>query len=193
MTISKVAVDLRARTFSVEVPDDKLDSILDRLEQIFDGYNGGEEADNTPPRVALPNEMQPSEAATPNRGTRKRGRSSSGGKLKSWQIVDLGLDEDQRAKLRQFFADKAPKGQGEEVAVISAKLSEMTGSKTFNGYQIHSALKIVDRPTPKNLTAVFGNMKRDGLGDYKGLDLIVNHYTEDYVKFKLPKTSDKKK
>lgn len=100
--------------------------------------------------------------------------------------MDLGLDEAQRSTLRRFFADKTPRGQNEEIAVLAAKLSELTGQKTFNGDQIHSALKIVDRPTPKNMTAVFGNMKRGGLGDYKGVDFIVNHYTEDYVKFKLP-------
>lgn len=188
MSTSKVVVDLTARTFSVEVPDDKLDAVLDRLEEMFaNGNVRGPSVD----RSADESQQDTDEAASApsSKGGKKRARTGGAGKVKSWSIVDLGLDEAQRSTLRRFFADKAPRGQNEEIAVLAAKLSELTGQRTFNGDQIHSALKIVDRPTPKNMTAVFGNMKRGGLGDYKGLDFIVNHYTEDYVKFKLPHPS----
>lgn len=186
VSTSKVVVDLTARTFSVEVPDDKLDAVLDRLEEMFSngrvpGPTIDRAGDETQP------EADDAPASAPQaKGGKKRSRSGGAGKVKSWNIVDLGLDEAQRSELRRFFADKAPRGQNEEIAVLAAKLSELSGQKSFNGDQIHSALKIVDRPTPKNMTAVFGNMKKGGLGDYKGLDFIVNHYTEDYVKFKLP-------
>ncbi len=189
MSISKLVVDLNARTFSIEVPDEKLDAVLDRLEEMFSSKSG--RLAPTPHKAEPENAEQP--AIPSGKIGRKRGRTSGVGKTKSWTIVDLGLDEEQRTKLRQHFSDKAPKGQGEEVAVLSAKLAEMTGQKLFNGDHIHSALKIVDRPTPKNMTAVFGNMKRDGLGDYKGNDFIVNHYTEDHVKFKLPRAEKAKK
>ncbi len=91
-----------------------------------------------------------------------------------------------------FSLKKARWGKEQQVAVLSVKLSEFLNKKVFTADEIHSALKIVETPTPKNLTAVFGNMKRDGLGDYKGTEFVVNHYTEDFVKFNLPKPRDKK-
>lgn len=185
MTTSKVTVDLKARTFSVEVPDEKLDGILDRLTALF---------------AVVPRENEPGadlgvegDAGVVEVAKSKRRAKVGGGKPKTWSIIDLGLDEDQRNSLRQFYAAKSPKGQGEEVAVLTVKLSEISGKKSFTGDEVHSALKIVDRPTPKNLSAVFGNMKRDAIGDYKGFDFIVNHLTEDFVKFKLPKVAGKGK
>ena len=195
MAISKIVVDLRSRTFSVEVPDDKLDAILDRLELMLNAEPVSERAE---PQA----QGRDSSSTTANSGERvetplkpkKRVRGAgASGKTKSLAIVDIGLDEAGREELRRFFSEKQPKGQGEQVAVLGSKLAEMTAKRIFSGDEIHSALKIVNQPTPKNLTAVFGNMKRDALGDYKGTDLVVNHFTDDYVKFKLPKAASAKK
>lgn len=36
MSTSKITVDLRAKTFTIEVPDDKVESILDKIEALFE-------------------------------------------------------------------------------------------------------------------------------------------------------------
>lgn len=193
MTTSKVSVDLKARTFSVEVPDEKLDGILDRLASMFlvgpqeieEGAHSDAGRDDSPGDLA--------KAKVAENGKPKRRSKGGGGKTKTWSVIDLGLSEVQRNELRDFYAQKMPKGQGEEVAVLTVKLSEFLSKKAFTGDEVHSALKIVERPTPKNMTAVFGNLKRDAIGDYKGLDFLVNHLTEDFVKFKLPKPALKGK
>lgn len=80
-----------------------------------------------------------------------------------------------------------PRGQNAQVAVLGVKLKEYTKKSEFSCDDIHSAFKIVNRPTPKNLSAVFGNMKRDGKAGYSGHKLVVNSYTEDYVSFHMDK------
>jgi hypothetical protein len=198
MSTSKVTADLKARTFSIEVPDEKLDAVFDRLQHLFslaatsveapseEDFEAGGAGDQS-----ATSEQKGKEIPADQKG-RRRTRSGSGGKHKTLSLVDLGLTEDQRTILRTFFKEKQPNGQKQELAVLGVKLAEFLERKSLTADEVHSALKIVDRPTPRNLSAVFGNMKKDGMGDYKDNDLIVNHYTEDYVKFKLPATNPKK-
>jgi hypothetical protein len=117
----------------------------------------------------------------------KRKRSNAGGaKTTSWQIVDLGLSETQLQGVKDAFAEKQPKGQNQNVAVLAWKLKELLGRDTFDGPEVHTALGIVDCPTPGNLTAVFGNMKTAKMCDVKDRKLVVNFLTDNFVRHRLP-------
>jgi hypothetical protein len=191
MAISKITVDLTARTFTIEVPDEKIESILEKVEALFD------KTPTPPPQVTSPRDgpsPQEPEGEAPEQSqkptpasTRRRGKGPS--KIKSWEISDLGLDTEQRQSIRDFYTQKSPTGQGESVAVLIVKASSILGKKEFDGNDLHSLFKIVDLPTPRNLTAVFGNMKRDGVAKYEDNKVIVTSFTEDEVNFKLPKTA----
>ena len=182
MATSKIAVDLRARTFEIEVPDGRVDEVLTRLEALL----------KLPVPVDLPHksgaktEEAPSEEATreddngkadPDTGGRKRNKSAI--KPKSYNLVDLGLSETQRAAVRDYYAEKNPIQQNDSVAVLGVKLAELLGRSTFSPDEINSAFKIVNRPTPRNLIAVFGNMKRDGRAAYSDNKVHINSHTED--------------
>lgn len=200
MGTSKIAVDLRARTFEIEVPDDRVDDILSRLEGLFKLPNPVDEPDapkafpHTPAGEGGP--LHEDAITGENDGAqttkRRRGNGKSPSKVRSYQLVELNLAADQRAQIRQFFSEKGPTGQNEQVAVLAVKLKEFLQKSDFSADEIHSAFKIVDLPTPKNMMAVFGNMKRDGRGNYSDNKLIVNSHTEDYVNYHMKKKANKK-
>ena len=87
--------------------------------------------------------------------------------------------------MQNFFNEKDPRGQNDQVAVLAVKLKEFTGRQDLSVDDIHSAFKVVNKPTPRNLTAVLGNMKRDGKGGYADNKLVVNSFTEDHVAFHM--------
>jgi hypothetical protein len=117
---------------------------------------------------------------------KKRRGSSGGGKTANWKIADLKLSEPQIEELKAFFIEKQPKGQNHEVAVLAFKLRDLLNQDTFDGNEIHTALAIVGRKTPANLTAVFNNMKAARIADSKDRKLVVNFLTDNLVKHSLP-------
>lgn len=190
MTVSKITVDLKARTFTIEVPDEKIESILDKVEALFDKapLDSGSAPVHGSPGHAAEDAVEASavvKSRDPAPQPRRRGKGPS--KLKSWDTIDFGFTPEQRQAIREFYSAKNPTGQGESVAVLIVKAAEFLGKKDFDGNEVHSLFRIVDLPTPKNLTAVFGNMKRDSLARYEGNSVTVTSFTEDEVNFKLPK------
>ena len=104
--------------------------------------------------------------------------------------MHLGINPQQRDELRAYFSEKAPKTQNEQVAVLGVKVKEYVNKEVFNIDEMHSAFKIVNKPTPKNLSSVFGNMKRDGKADYQDNTIIINSFTEDFVNFHMQRADD---
>lgn len=190
MSTSKICVDLRQRTFTIEVPDERVEAVLARVEALFkteptapdvpsfSEQGASEQAHNIEPaNGSINSDVKPKVDVS----TKKRGKVST--KVKSWTLVDLPLNSDQRQNIREFYKEKNPAGQNDQVATIGVKLKEFMQKTSFSGDEIHSAFKIVDLPTPKNLIAVFGNMKRDGRANYVDNQIVINSHTEDYVNY----------
>jgi hypothetical protein len=205
MGTSKIAVDLKARTFEIEVPDELIDPVLLRLEALLQLPYIGEPS----PSADSPNDYvadaTPSQASTDgsqsgdigndggnsSQPRRKRGKGTA--KVRSYELVDLGLSGEQRSEVRAFYSAKEPAGQNEQVAVLGVILKKLMNKSVFSPDEIHSALKMVDKPTPKNLVAVFGNMKRDGRAGYTDNNVVINSHTDDYVNYHMGNKVDKKK
>lgn len=203
MSTSKIVVDLRARTFEIEVPDARVDAVLDRLEAFFriPVLDGSEDHDRNGEDDSVAQEegrtVDGSASAVDGNGsgdTKRKRQPGRGGKIRSYELVELGLTPEQRQAIRDFYAAKAPSQQNDKVAVLGVKLKEILKRSEFNHNEIHSAFKIINEPTPKNLTAVFGNMKRDGRAGYSDSKVVINSHTEDYVQFHMAavKKSEKK-
>lgn len=191
MAVSKISVDLKSMTFSMEVPDERIEAVLERIEGMFklvdpvsDPIAASQEADTERATIVQTDTVEAS-ALSP----KKRGKSSS--RIKAWDLIDLGLSGEQRQELREFYQKKNPKQQNESVAVISVKLKKFLGRSSFSGDEIHSAFKIVNQPTPRNLIAVFGNMKKDGRAGHKDGQILINSHTEDYVMFHMGAAGEK--
>lgn len=102
-------------------------------------------------------------------------------KSKNWQHFPGLLSHDGWNEVKNFYDEKMPSGQNEQVAVFVAKLSKILDRKGFDGNEIHSAFKSLGIKTPANLMGVLGNMASLGLGhtsdgkfqlDFKGQQLV---------------------
>lgn len=189
MGMSKIAVDLQSRTFEIEVPDDKVEATINLLQKLFSEVPVA--PSSTPARSPA---SSPAVAATGDSSQSKTEKSSgkkkSNFKPKTYGLVDLGLTTEQRKELNDFYVSKKPSGQNEQVAVLAIKLKEFLGRAAFSGDEIHSAFKVVNKPTPKNLASVMGNMKRDGKAGLEDGVLQVNNFTEDFVNFHMAEQSE---
>lgn len=196
MDNSKLVVDLRARTFEIDVPHDRVDAVLDRLELFFSMALPLEDVEPVSP-AALGEESTTEEEVRQNGDVTKvdvaRRRGKATAKPKSYEQVELNLSPEQRETFRTEFASKDPTQQSELVAVTGYLLKRLTNKTSFTPNEIHSGIKIVNKPTPRNLQAVFGNMKRDGIGDYNDGKVIINSLTDDFVDHHMATKKLKKK
>jgi hypothetical protein len=191
VSTSRIKVDLSSRSFEIEVPDEKIDDVLVKIEKLFAQTRapGG----NVAPLQTDESQTEAGEESNGKLSDKKRKRGGgSGGKTKSYQLVDLGLSPQQRQAIQEFFTEKAPSQQNDQVAVLGVKLKEFLNRDTFTGDDIHSAFKVVNKPTPRNLTAVFGNMKRDGKAGYSDNKIVINSYTDDHVQFHMKRAEPRK-
>ena len=195
--------DLREGRFHVEGSESSVMSVVERLEGLLAKFwnpsvadqavrggapastNGGGPAGSTE-EVPQKNEETGSGRAAP------RPRRVSTGRGASYNFVELDLGEPQREELRQFFAEKAPSGQNEAVAVLTVKAAELLNKKTFTVDEVFSLTRLVDIKSPKDLRAVFKNMRSAGLGRADGAEFTVNYLTEDFVHKDLPRQQGKK-
>lgn len=186
MDSSRVSVDLRTRTFEIEVPHDQVTVILDRLESFFAMPMPADEPAEDSRNASGPEDERSTddvagEQADADKLEPAKKRSKSPAKPRSYDHVDLGLSSEQRDKFRDDFAARAPVQQSDIVAVIGFQLKPLMGKGEFTPNEIYSAIKIINKPTPKNLLAVFGNMKRDGIADYTNGKVVINSLTDDHV------------
>lgn len=104
-----------------------------------------------------------------------------------YSVLDLGITEAQRQKLRTFFSECAPKSQKDKVLVLGYWLEKEGGLEGFDVNEIYTALQIVSEKTPGALGQMLRDIKKDGKiargGKSKKYNL--NHIGLDYVKFDL--------
>jgi hypothetical protein len=196
MSTVKMKIDVKSGVIDIESDAETFDVVSKQAAELLDKFSkielqGGREAvaeANTPTSTAG-NEAETDNQSSQRSRTRKR-KGSGPAKLANWQIVDELLSEDQMKELRDYYATKSPKKQNDQVAVLIYKLKELTGRDGFDGNEVHTAFQIVDVSTPKNLTAVFGNMATDGLGKSVDKKFTPNFTLDDLVKRKLKKSDD---
>lgn len=123
---------------------------------------------------------------TVDKPAKKPKRRKGGGHSANWQVVDNLLDDDQRGKLKQFFIEKAPSNQNDQVAVLAFKLEQLTGRPAFDGNELHTAFQAVGEKTPANLSGVLGNMAGKDMGKVVDKKWTPNFKSKDRVNHDLP-------
>jgi hypothetical protein len=208
--VVRIRLDLSAGTVDVEAPPESLDSVFEKLgafiPQLADAYSafsGGTTDDDESTDEAELDEADDSTGSDTDSSeepaTAASGRSTASrraeGKAKdkyreTYKSVDLKLDEGQRDKLRQFFSDKSPKGQSDQILTIMYWLDKEGHLPAVNKDEIYTAYRTVDAPVPGRIGSVLSNLRIAGQvvarddGRY-----ALHHVGEDYVKYKLPKKS----
>lgn len=200
----KIRVDLSTGTIDVEADASNIEAVFDRLDsfvpRLSEAYGRFCREDKSSPgsggSVVAPassvgaGESGATPLTEPKVEVRKVSKGAKGKEI--YSAVDLGLSEEQRAALRDFYAKKQPHSQNEKVAVLMDWLKREGGKATTTWNEIFTAFRTVGDKSPAKISSVLGNMvglswvRNAGGGQY---DLI--HVGEDFVKFNLPKAAKK--
>ncbi len=203
---AKIRVDLATGTIEVEADASNIDAIFDRLDafipRLSEAYGRPTTEGNAPssPGGSAQTKQNSDHSADESpvnvveqkNDVRKASKSSKGKEV--YSVVDLGLSEEQRQQLRDFYTSKQPQTQNEKIAVLMDWLKREGNKPTATWNDIFTAFRTVAVKSPAKISSVLGNMvglswvKNVGGGQY---DLI--HVGEDYVKFDLPKAPKKAK
>lgn len=174
-----------ASDFDFEKVMSHAEQILEKFSKAKDDIKGkgsSEQGDQRSSELETP--MSPPK----EKPKRKRGGSHS----TNWKIVGDLLNEEQRTQLADFYREKAPQKQNDQVAVLTFKLQELLGREAFDGHEIHTAYQVVGTKTPANLNGVFGNMSGEGLGSLVEKKWTPTFKSSDLVKHDLPPKSKEK-
>ncbi len=110
----------------------------------------------------------------------------------SFETVSLEIDDNKRNKLRDFYNEKKPKSQADKVLTLIYWLSKENNINEINSNIAFTLLRTVDEPIPKRLTQVLRNLKADSfltsIKSKKGF-FKIHHVGEDYINYKLPKST----
>ncbi|MCR9241564.1 MAG: hypothetical protein NXH87_09320 [Rhodobiaceae bacterium] len=182
----RVEVNLNDGSVLIESDADNLDHVFDRLESFFRNNQGWHKGSNGPETLdEVPAEASPSETAQKSEVSGKKTRAKSSKNPVRYKTVTLSLTDDQPSELREFFLEKNPKTQNDQVAVLGVFLKRVLKREEFDMDEIHTALKLVGKPTPKDLTSVFRNMRGEGMCDSQGRKISITSLTDDYVDFRM--------
>ncbi|MEW2914902.1 hypothetical protein [Leisingera sp. JC11] len=167
--MAKIFINAADGIVDIEADSDSLSDVTDhalRLLETIQSVAGANLVGTPEPVGQTVDEVATDEATiAPNpEPTKKKRRSKGGGKTKNWKVVPEFLTDDQWKSVKDFYFEKAPNTQNEQVAVLCYTLSEQSNSTAFDGHEIHTAFQSVGVKTPANLAGVFGNMTGAGLG-----------------------------
>lgn len=191
MSQIKLHLDVTEGTLDLECSGEDFETVMARIEGMMKNLA------SAPHRKPLPNVEGPADvkqdtseveldAGSDDKPVKKTRRRKGGGHSANWQVIDNLLDDEQRAKLKQFFAEKDPSTQNDKVAVLAFKLEELTGRPAFDGNEIHTAFQAVGEKTPANLSGVFGNMAGKDMGKVVDKKWTPNFKSKDRVNHDLP-------
>jgi hypothetical protein len=150
----------------------------------------------SPPQAQQNNEVETmnadnAEAVEDSSNTKAKQKRRGTSKSKSWQYIHDLVDKSGWKKIHEYYEEKKPKTQNEQVAVFCAILRELTKRDSFDGHEIHSCFKALGKKTPANLAGVFSNMGIDGLGHSSEGKFHLDFKGEQLVEHDLPRSSVK--
>lgn len=194
----RIKVDLSSGTVEIEADAAQIDNVFERLEtfvpRLSEAYGarpvetaGGQGNSQTFSETPKDAEGSSTTKAKPSGRTTSRARET-------YSIVDLGLKEDQRTAMRQYYETKQPRNQNEQTAVVMDWLRREAGKTAVTLNEIFTGFRTVNIKAPGKISSVLGNMvgqgwiKNAGPGKFE-----LTHVGEDYVKFDLPPKAPQKK
>lgn len=191
--MARIQVDAANGLVEIEASEEALEAATEYAVRLLEQVLAAETKAPTAPSSEATEVVEKSQTSeksskgTPGQRKRKRGA----GKTKNWQSVPNLLPKEGWEALTQFFQEKVPKTQNEQVAVICRGLAERLDRNGFDGNEIHTAFKTLGKKTPANLTGVLGNMAADGLGHSSDGKFQLDFRGEQLVDHDLPRKSSK--
>lgn len=196
----KIQIDLKSGTVLVEAPPEALDTVFDRIENFIPRLSEATEEliseavdiksfeEETRNQTDKQNtkDNQESKSEETKKTVKKQKRRSGGSKTETFKIVDLGLDESQRADFRSFYESKTPKNQNNQVLVIMYWLSKKANKTLLSKEEIFTGFKTVGARVPARISSVISNLMMDGKIIPDGGKYSLHHTAEDFVTHDLP-------
>lgn len=183
-----VQINLREGTIQINGPVESMDDLFARVEEYLPKFQvaGGIQAEIPPPMEQKPTKK-------PRRQTKKasptKQRKSSGGRKKyveKYEIVDFGLSSEARNDFREFYSEKSPTNQNDQVLVIAYWLLNNTDREVVTREEIFTGFRMLDIKIPAQLRTVVSALAREGMITPSGKDFSLNHIGEDQVVHDLP-------
>lgn len=192
----KIQIDLNSGSLLIDAPQEALTDIFQQLEVFLPCLTNAQSAfqqDNSPENgeeEKAQHEHVPTEPQKTQQKPTPAKKNSK--KIESYRVTDLGLDEGKRDSLREFYRNKKPGNQKEQLLVIMNWLSDQANISEVSKEDVFTGLKIVDEIIPARISSVMSNLQIDGyIFPAGGGKYTLHHTGEDYVKRKLPKESKK--
>lgn len=186
-------LDASAGTIEIEADADQFESAATRAVELLRSLSGAGLAYTNPSseKTIAETKAQTSKQTGTKSAEKKPAKRKSSG-VRNLNVVEDLLNEEQREELREFYAEKSPKSQTEQVSVLCVKLMEMKEMERFTADDVYTALQAVHEETPKNLAATFNNMiTRNDFGKMEDGAFVPNFVCKDFVKLRLPKENSK--
>ena len=187
----RVSVKLNLKEGAVEIdcPLEEFEGVVSRVKELM-GASG--EARTKQPNLSSSEEAakavrQDPSAATTNdkRGGQSRqkgGSSGRPGRIGSFEPVNLGFSEQQERELREFFEQKKPTEQVDQVACAMYKGEDLLQRKAFSFNEIYTIMKLAGvKPLPKAIDVVLGRMISDNWAVKEGSGFSTKFVGRDHV------------
>lgn len=194
---AKISIDLKAGAIQIDSPVSHLDSIFDRLETLVsnlaDYYNYQNESDLDDNDSEDDDAVDTNGSSSNGQDKPKRGKRGSG-KKETYNTIDLGLNEEQRQKFREFFQEKNPSSQNDQVLVIMHWLKNNANRGNISTDEIFTGFRTANVKVPGKLSSVLGNLVGRGMVSNVGAkQYSLTHVGEDHVTYNLPKKKEESK
>ena len=185
MSQVKVKIDVAEGTIEVEAPAESYAEVFDKISEVLPQLV---RAHSNPIAQSAVGVANGAENEGSDEGSKKKGaRAGRGGSKETYKVVDLGVDEGERSALRDFFKEKKPPAQHDQIAVLMAWLKAEKAKSTMNKDEVYTAFRTVDAKVPAKISSVLGNMVGMGWVTNVGSSTYaLTHVGEDHVKFDLP-------
>ena len=166
---------------------------LQEAQALLDAYwKPQQKAQRVAPEPLAVDDETNSEAPKTHQRPEKRASKRKASGTKALKIIDNLFNEDERAKLREFYAEKAPKSQPDMIATLCVKMEELLKRDRFSPDEVYTAIQAVDEKTPGNITGTFNNMiSRNKFGFIDDGMFVPNFVCKDHVKHNLPRADTK--
>lgn len=197
--IVKINIDLNSGAVNIEAASESLNMIFDRLEsflpslieaksQFSNRENEDEEAEEVGGESTDDGSGTPAE---PKGKPPTKPKRTSSAKPETFKTVELGLNANQRQAFKDFYAEKSPTGQSDQVLTVIYWLIKNTDKETLSKDEVFTGLRTVNEKAPKRLTSVLSNLALSSQITKNGANSGLHHIGEDYVERDLPKKKAK--
>lgn len=197
--IVKINIDLNSGAVNIEAASESLNMIFDRLEsflpslieaksQFSNRENEDEEAEEVGGESTDDGSGTPAE---PKGNPPTKPKRTSSAKPETFKTVELGLNANQRQAFKDFYAEKSPTGQSDQVLTVIYWLIKNTDKETLSKDEVFTGLRTVNEKAPKRLTSVLSNLALSSQITKNGANSGLHHIGEDYVERDLPKKKAK--